>query len=161
MTVEDSIECGVLCRKPTHGVNFVIAHDGFTLYDLVAYNEKHNDANGELGSPSVFRPAFQSTSSCELKHGISMHCRRHLCKLQPGSEEHLHLWHLPACAGEGNRDGTNDNFSWNCGCEGETSDAAVNALRARQIRNLHVALMVSQGMPMVLMGARAHDPFKP
>lgn len=36
------------CRKPTHGVNFVIAHDGFTLYDLVAYNQKHNDANGEM-----------------------------------------------------------------------------------------------------------------
>ena len=50
------------CRKPYHGINFVIAHDGFTLHDLVAYNTKHNDANGE-----------------------------------------------------GNRDGSNDNFSWNCG----------------------------------------------
>ena len=52
------------CRKPYHGINFVIAHDGFTLYDLVAYNDKHNDANGES-----------------------------------------------------NRDGSNDNFSWNCGAE--------------------------------------------
>ena len=92
--------CGV-CRKPTDGVNFIIAHDGFTLYDLVAYNEKHNDANGE-----------------------------------------------------GNRDGSNDNFSWNCGAEGETGDEGVNALRQRQMRNLHLALAVSQGMPMVLMGAR-------
>lgn len=88
-------------RKPTDGVNFIVAHDGFTLYDLVAYNEKHNDANGE-----------------------------------------------------GNRDGSNDNFSWNCGAEGETGDAAVNALRQRQMRNFHLALMLSQGMPMVLMGAR-------
>lgn len=63
--------------------------------------------------------------------------------------------HDSACSGEGNRDGSNDNFSWNCGCEGETEDAGVNALRARQIRNLHLALMVSQGMPMVLMGALA------
>ncbi|CAL8468466.1 g8006 [Coccomyxa elongata] len=86
-------------RKPTHGVNFIIAHDGFTLYDLVAYNDKHNEANGE-----------------------------------------------------GNRDGSNDNFSWNCGVEGETDDEGVNALRQRQMRNLHLALAVSQGMPMVLMG---------
>jgi isoamylase len=54
--------------------------------------------------------------------------------------------------GEGNRDGSNDNFSWNCGVEGETADEGVNALRQRQIRNFHLALMVSQGMPMVLMG---------
>lgn len=81
-------------------MNFIIAHDGFTLYDLVAYNEKHNEANGE-----------------------------------------------------GNRDGSNDNFSWNCGVEGETDDEGVKALRQRQMRNLHLALAVSQGMPMVLMGA--------
>jgi isoamylase len=86
-------------RKPYHSVNFVIAHDGFTLADLVSYNEKHNNANGE-----------------------------------------------------GNRDGTNDNFSWNCGEEGPTNSAAVNALRARQMRNLHLALMLSQGVPMVLAG---------
>ncbi|DBB13019.1 hypothetical protein WJX82_006993 [Trebouxia sp. C0006] len=86
-------------RKPYQGINFIIAHDGFTLYDLVAYNGKHNDANGEQ-----------------------------------------------------NRDGSNDNFSWNCGHEGETSDADVNALRQRQMRNLMLALMVSQGTPMVLMG---------
>lgn len=87
------------CRKPYQGINFIIAHDGFTLYDLVAYNGKHNDANGE-----------------------------------------------------GNRDGSNDNFSWNCGQEGETEDAGVNALRQRQMRNMMLALMVSQGTPMVLMG---------
>lgn len=89
----------VACRKPYQGVNFIIAHDGFTLHDLVAYNGKHNEANGEQ-----------------------------------------------------NRDGSNDNFSWNCGQEGETSDAGVNALRQRQMRNMMLALMVSQGTPMVLMG---------
>lgn len=91
-------------RKPYQGINFVIAHDGFTLYDLVAYNSKHNDANGEQ-----------------------------------------------------NRDGSNDNFSWNCGEEGETSNGGVNALRQRQMRNLMLALMVSQGTPMVLMGELLHS----
>lgn len=86
-------------RKPYHGTNFVIAHDGFTLHDLVAYNDKHNDANGEQ-----------------------------------------------------NRDGSNDNFSWNCGVEGDTQDAGVLGLRQRQMRNLMVALMMAQGTPMVLMG---------
>jgi len=50
------------------------------------------------------------------------------------------------------RDGSNDNFSWNCGVEGETDDALVNALRQRQMRNMHMALLLSQGTPMVLMG---------
>lgn len=86
-------------RKPYHSINFVIAHDGFTLKDLVSYNEKHNEANGEQG-----------------------------------------------------RDGCNDNFSWNCGAEGETTDSGVIALRCKQMRNLHVALMVSQGTPMILCG---------
>jgi isoamylase len=86
-------------RKPFHGINFVIAHDGFTLYDLVAYNSKHNEANGE-----------------------------------------------------GGQDGSNDNFSWNCGVEGETNEAAVNAIRERQVRNFQLALMLSQGTPMILMG---------
>lgn len=86
-------------RKPFHGINFVIAHDGFTLYDLVAYNSKHNEANGE-----------------------------------------------------GGQDGSNDNFSWNCGVEGETNEAAVNAIRERQVRNFQLALVLSQGTPMILMG---------
>jgi len=86
-------------RKPYHGVNFIVAHDGFSLADLVSYNGKHNDANGE-----------------------------------------------------GNRDGTNDNFSWNCGAEGDTDDGGVTGLRNRQIRNLNLALMVSQGTPMMVMG---------
>ena len=86
-------------RKPYHSINFVIAHDGFTLADLVSYDEKHNGANGE-----------------------------------------------------GNRDGTNDNFSWNCGEEGTTGNEAVLALRRRQMRNLHLALMLSQGTPMLLSG---------
>ena len=92
-------DCSVTYRKPYQGINFITAHDGFTLYDLVAYNGKHNDANGEQ-----------------------------------------------------NCDGSNDNFSWNCGQEGETDDAGVNALRQRQMRNMMLALMVSQGTPMVLMG---------
>lgn len=86
-------------RKPCHSINFVIAHDGFTLYDLVSYNDKHNDANGEGGN-----------------------------------------------------DGTNDNFSWNCGAEGETADANVLARRNRQMKNFHLALIASQGTPMMLMG---------
>jgi isoamylase len=86
-------------RGPIASVNFFTAHDGFTLYDLVSYNDKHNEANGE-----------------------------------------------------DNRDGTNDNHSWNCGCEGETEDIAINALRLRQMKNAMVMLLVSQGIPMFLMG---------
>jgi isoamylase len=92
---------GSCCRRPFHSINFVIAHDGFSLADLVSYNGKHNEANGE-----------------------------------------------------GGRDGTNDNYSWNCGVEGPTDDVGVSALRWRQMRNMHLALMVSQGTPMVLSGAR-------
>lgn len=93
-------------RKPYHSTNFIIAHDGFSLYDLVAYNSKHNDANGE-----------------------------------------------------NNNDGSNDNFSWNCGVEGETGDAGVMALRYRQMRNYQLALMLAQGTPMIVMGdevAKSH-----
>jgi isoamylase len=86
-------------RKPYHSLNFITAHDGFTLRDLVSYNDKHNDANGEQ-----------------------------------------------------NRDGCNDNDSWNHGGEGDGVNDAVQALRVRQMKNLHLALMVSQGTPMVLMG---------
>lgn len=86
-------------RKPYASVNFVTAHDGFTLHDLVSYNDKHNEANGE-----------------------------------------------------GNRDGTDNNNSWNCGAEGETEDAEINALRARQKRNLLATLFFSQGVPMLLAG---------
>jgi isoamylase len=86
-------------RHPFASINFVTAHDGFTLRDLVSYNEKHNEAN------------------CE-----------------------------------GNRDGTDDNRSWNHGAEGETGDPAVNALRARQQRNFLATLLLSQGTPMLLGG---------
>jgi glycogen operon protein len=84
---------------PVNSINFVTAHDGFTLNDLVSYNEKHNEANGE-----------------------------------------------------GNRDGTNDNLSWNHGVEGDSDDPAIEALRSRQVRNFLTILMVSQGVPMILMG---------
>jgi isoamylase len=86
-------------RGTSASVNFITCHDGFTLADLVSYNEKHNEANGEH-----------------------------------------------------NNDGANDNQSWNCGWEGPTDDPGVNALRQRQIRNAVALLMVSQGVPMLLMG---------
>ncbi|HRD91695.1 MAG TPA: glycogen debranching protein GlgX [Accumulibacter sp.] len=86
-------------RKPYASVNFVTAHDGFTLHDLVSYNGKHNEANGE-----------------------------------------------------DNRDGTDNNNSWNCGAEGPTDDAGVNELRLRQKRNLLATLLFSQGVPMLLAG---------
>jgi isoamylase len=86
-------------RSPFASINFVTAHDGFTLRDLVSYNEKHNEANKE-----------------------------------------------------GNQDGTDDNRSWNCGVEGPTDDAEINALRARQQRNFLTTLSLSQGVPMLLGG---------
>ncbi|HEX4788137.1 MAG TPA: glycogen debranching protein GlgX, partial [Actinospica sp.] len=86
-------------RRPMASVNFVTAHDGFTLRDLVSYNNKHNESNGE-----------------------------------------------------DNRDGADDNRSWNCGAEGETDDQKVNTLRARQRRNLIATLLLSQGVPMIAHG---------
>jgi glycogen operon protein len=86
-------------RHPSASVNFVTAHDGFTLADLVSYDDKHNEANGE-----------------------------------------------------DNNDGEGHNRSWNCGAEGPTDDPEVLALRARQQRNLLTTLLLSQGVPMLLMG---------
>jgi glycogen operon protein len=88
-----------LGRKPQASINFVTAHDGFTLNDLVSYNERHNEANGEQ-----------------------------------------------------NRDGHDHNRSWNCGAEGPTDDAAVGALRRRQMRNFLATLFLSQGTPMLVAG---------
>lgn len=86
-------------RRPWASVNFVTAHDGFTLQDLVTYNEKRNQANGE-----------------------------------------------------GNRDGHNENYSWNCGVEGVSKELDINKLRERQKRNLLATLLLSQGVPMLLAG---------
>jgi len=86
-------------RAARTSINFITCHDGFTLHDLVSYNHKRNEANGE-----------------------------------------------------DNRDGSNDNDSWNCGREGPTDDPAVNQLRRRQIKNALTMLLVSQGVPMILMG---------
>ncbi len=86
-------------RRPSASVNFITAHDGFTLRDLVSYEQKHNEPNGEE-----------------------------------------------------NRDGTNDNESWNCGQEGPTDDPAINALRGQQQRNFLATLLLSQGVPMLLAG---------
>jgi isoamylase len=86
-------------REPEQSINFVACHDGFTLNDLVSYNHKHNDANGE-----------------------------------------------------GNRDGSNDNLSWNCGVEGPTDDPAVESLRNRQVKNFLALAWLATGTPMLLMG---------
>ena len=86
-------------RRPVASINFVTCHDGFTMADLVSYNGKHNEGNGE-----------------------------------------------------DNRDGTDDNRSWNCGVEGPAEDPEVNELRARQQRNFLVTLFLSQGVPMLLAG---------
>ncbi len=86
-------------RRPTASVNLITVHDGFTLHDLVSYNDKHNEANGES-----------------------------------------------------NRDGTDDNRSWNCGAEGPTDDPAVLALRAHQSRAMLTTLLLSFGIPMLLGG---------
>jgi glycogen operon protein len=86
-------------REACNSINFITCHDGFTLHDLVAYNGKHNERNGE-----------------------------------------------------NNRDGSDDNNSWNCGLEGETNDAGVNALRRRLIRNHACHLLLSLGTPMIQGG---------
>jgi isoamylase len=86
-------------REPEQSVNFVTCHDGFTLNDLVSYNQKHNLANGE-----------------------------------------------------NNRDGADDNRSWNCGAEGPTNDPAIEKLRSRQVKNFLSATLLSLGLPMFAMG---------
>ncbi len=86
-------------RRPYASVNFITCHDGFTLHDLVSYDGKHNEANGEE-----------------------------------------------------NRDGANDNLSWNCGAEGPADDPAVRGLRQRQKRNFLATLLLAQGVPMLLAG---------
>jgi glycogen operon protein len=86
-------------RRPTASVNFITVHDGFTLADLVSYDRKHNEANGDA-----------------------------------------------------NRDGTDDNRSWNCGTEGPTGDPAIVELRARQRRAMLTTLLLSFGVPMLLGG---------
>jgi glycogen operon protein len=86
-------------QTPENSINFITVHDGFTLNDLVSYNDKHNEANGE-----------------------------------------------------GNRDGINENLSWNCGSEGPTTDPPISALRMRQVKNFVTILMLSRGVPMLLGG---------
>ena len=86
-------------REAEQSINFITCHDGFTLNDLVSYNHKHNEANGE-----------------------------------------------------NNRDGSDDNLSWNCGAEGPTDDPAIEALRNRQVKNFLTLEMLAAGTPMLLMG---------
>lgn len=90
---------GSILRDPNRSINFITCHDGFTMNDLVSYNQKHNQANGE-----------------------------------------------------NNRDGSNNNNSWNSGFEGPTDDPKIQALRHKQVKNMMVILMVSQGTPMLSMG---------
>jgi glycogen operon protein len=89
-------------REAEQSVNFVTCHDGFTLNDLVSYNQKHNELNGE-----------------------------------------------------DNRDGANDNRSWNCGVEGPSCDSIIEKLRERQIKNSLTLTFLSLGVPMLLMGDEA------
>lgn len=86
-------------REPEQSINFVTCHDGFTLNDVVSYNGKHNEANGE-----------------------------------------------------DNRDGSNDNMSWNCGVEGPTDDPLIEGLRNRQVKNFFAVTLLAVGAPMLLMG---------
>jgi isoamylase len=86
-------------RLPVNSINFITCHDGFTLWDLVSYDEKHNEANAQ-----------------------------------------------------DNRDGSDDNASWNCGTEGETDIPGIVALRRRQAKNFMAILLLSQGVPMILSG---------
>ena len=86
-------------REAEQSINFVTCHDGFTLNDLVSFNKKHNEANGE-----------------------------------------------------NNRDGSDDNLSWNCGAEGPTDDPAIEALRNRQVKNFFALELLAAGTPMLLMG---------
>jgi glycogen operon protein len=86
-------------RSPSSSINFIACHDGFTLMDLVSYNDKHNAANGEE-----------------------------------------------------NRDGNNDNISWNCGAEGPSDNPAIVQLRKRQVKNFATILLLSRGVPMLLAG---------
>jgi len=86
-------------REAEQSINFVTCHDGFTLNDLVSYERKHNEANGEA-----------------------------------------------------NRDGSDDNLSWNCGHEGPCDDPAVEALRNRQVKNFMAVTLLAFGTPMLLMG---------
>ncbi len=86
-------------REPEQSINFITAHDGFTLNDVVSYDEKHNLDNGEQ-----------------------------------------------------NRDGSNDNYSWNCGVEGPTDNEEIEQLRRRQIKNFFAINLLSLGVPMLLMG---------
>jgi len=86
-------------RSPFYSVNFITCHDGFTLRDLVSYDQKHNLQNGEK-----------------------------------------------------NRDGSNDNSSWNCGVEGKSDDPAIETLRLKQQKNMALLLILSDGIPMILAG---------
>ncbi len=86
-------------RQPYHSINFITSHDGFPMNDLVSYNHKHNEANGE-----------------------------------------------------GNRDGDNHNLSYNYGVEGPTKRTSIEKIRRQQIKNMFCTLLMSQGVPMILMG---------
>ena len=89
-------------HSPVNSINFITCHDGFTMMDLVSYNNKHNEDNGE-----------------------------------------------------NNKDGIDENFSWNCGFEGKTENPEILKFRKKQIKNFFSILMLSRGIPMILMGDEA------
>ena len=91
-------------RGPCNSINFITSHDGFTLHDLVSFEAKHNEANGE-----------------------------------------------------GNRDGDNNNISWNSGAEGTSTEAGVLAMRERRIRSFAVILLLSNGVPMLVASAERSE----
>src|SRR5690606_5265334 len=113
-------------RRPLASINFVTCHDGFTLNDLVSYDGKHNDANGEGGRDGPEGFTRTGRASDDGKHNEAN--------------------------GEGGRAGPDDKRSWNCGHEGPTDDLDVIALRERQKRNFLTTLSLSQGVPMLLHG---------
>jgi len=125
-------------RAPAHSINFVTAHDGFSLADLTAYNEKHNDANGE-DNRSVMHTSCFHTVVCARSQAVSDHW--HAQPVTCYSTCHMTF-----------RDGESHNLSWNCGEEGETKTPSVLRLRSRQIRNMAAALLLSHGVPMIQMG---------
>jgi hypothetical protein len=151
-------------RRPFHSINFVTAHDGFSLYDLVRGGAVCWGCVGHHVVSVLRQAAGRVAGVRALRRPPSLALRCSPCSahyLPSPTTTPPHLHHRLQVSynakrndanGEGNRDGTNDNFSWNCGAEGETGDPGVAALRQRQMRNFLVALMMSQGTPMIVAG---------
>lgn len=138
-------------RGPTASVNFVTAHDGFTLRDVVSYNEKHNEANGEDNRQGQQHPpAARDPFLCRALWPAG---RRASAAGINSSKSSLMLYdETHTCDGLSCRDGETHNLTWNCGEEGESELPGVASLRQRQMRNFMAALLLAQGVPMLYMG---------